>query len=243
MAMIITVSNLKGGVGKTTVATMLAAAYQRSGLRTVLIDLDPQATASTWHDVGVGQEHELPMVVQHTLVGQDLFKSLQRCTDSLATEADLIVIDTAPARGEGVDDGLARQVRAAMMVANLVLMPTCPSGFSLWSLRKTTELFHECREYAAQAGRELRGAICLNECNPRHKLTRATIDACSDAGVPLLKTMIDRRQAVAEAATAGQGVTQYAPRSAAARELVALAEELIEILQESHGEDQVATAV
>jgi len=42
------VSGLKGGAGKTVVATNLAAALHRSGHKTLLIDLDAQATASTW---------------------------------------------------------------------------------------------------------------------------------------------------------------------------------------------------
>jgi len=50
----------KGGTGKTVVAIGLAVAAVRAGMATVLIDLDPQATASKWKD---RREDENPAVV------------------------------------------------------------------------------------------------------------------------------------------------------------------------------------
>ena len=51
----------KGGAGKTTLALNLAAAAERQNIPTVVIDLDPQANAKTWHDIRVSKE--APFVV------------------------------------------------------------------------------------------------------------------------------------------------------------------------------------
>ena len=78
----------KGGAGKTTLACALAVAAVRTGLSTVLVDLDPQGSAATWHDLRTA---DTPIFTRTTE---------ERLTRVLAaagnTDADLAVIDTAP---------------------------------------------------------------------------------------------------------------------------------------------------
>ena len=108
--MIISVVNQKGGVGKTTVAINLAAMLRRKNFNLVLLDTDPQGSATQWHDV---EENQAVEVIHHPE------PVLQSDVDMLLQSYDHIVIDVPPAIGE-----ISRSVLA---VSNLVIVPLSPS--------------------------------------------------------------------------------------------------------------------
>jgi hypothetical protein len=73
----------KGGVGKTTLATHLAVHAQSEGRRTVIIDLDPQASARKW---GVRRNAEPEVVSDHAEMLQELLRTAEE------GGADLVII-------------------------------------------------------------------------------------------------------------------------------------------------------
>ncbi|RVU12496.1 ParA family protein, partial [Methylobacterium oryzihabitans] len=103
--------NQKGGVGKTTVALHLATAFQQNGTDTLILDLDPQASASEWHDA---REDKLPHVesIQPARLGKVVEHVGQIGTGAL-------ILDTAP-HAESTALEAAR-------LADLVLVPCQPS--------------------------------------------------------------------------------------------------------------------
>jgi chromosome partitioning protein len=206
MALVIAVAGQKGGTGKSTVAVNLAAHWHERGLRVLLADADPQATAATWADVAAEHGHPAPPCVR-------LGDSLRRDLPQLAEAFDVVVVDV-PGRAAG-----ARQV-GALLVADVVVLPCGPSAPDAWGLAASVEAVREVQEL-----RPLLARILLNRAD-RTAMTRSAQDALAAVGLPVLARSLGARVAYAEALAAGRGVTVYAAGSVAAHELRQLAAEL-----------------
>lgn len=143
---------------------------------------------------------------------------LRRDLARLAEGHELVVIDGPPR--------LDAEARAALLVADLALLPVTAGAFDVLSLRRTLALL----EAAHEVRPHLRGAVVLNRSDPRTALTAATRQAVAGLGVPVLAASLSARVAFGEANAAGLGVVDYAPGSPAALEAEALVREVVEQL-------------
>ncbi len=121
---IVAVISQKGGAGKTTLAIHLAVAAQQARKTSVIVDLDPQASAASWKDL---RTEETPVVVSAQAA------RLKQVLDAASKEgADLAIVDTAP-HSESAALSAARS-------ADLILIPCRPAILDLKAIGTTIDL-------------------------------------------------------------------------------------------------------
>ncbi|WP_437956872.1 ParA family partition ATPase [Sorangium sp. So ce119] len=207
--MIIALTGQKGGIGKSTTAVSLAMAALAKGRRVLLVDADPQGTVRTWGDVAAEAGHEIPTVMA---MGASMHKPGQ--LPEVAAAYDLTVIDCPPRHGE--------IARSALMIADVAVYPCGPTAADAWALTAAIEVFRE----AAALRSGLKGCILITRKQGRTALGKSARAVLETSGLPVLATELGYRIAYQESLACGQGVTGYAPRDTAAREITHLLEEL-----------------
>jgi chromosome partitioning protein len=206
-ATIITIAQQKGGAGKTTLAIHLALAWAAGGKRVSIIDIDPQASVSTWfklrHErLGAGSTPIEAVAVSGWRVTNEVERQ--------AREHDVVLIDSPP--------HAETEARIAVRAGALVLVPAQPSPMDLWATKPTLDLARAEKTPAL---------LVLNRVPSRSNLTGAMLDAFNALDVPLAETQIGNRIALAAAINEGKGILEYERSGAAAREIKALADEVL----------------
>ena len=205
MASVVTVAQQKGGAGKTTLVIQLATALAAAGRRTALVDIDPQGSLTGWMRIREHRQRDVPELRFAMVAGWRLGVELDR----LKREMDVIVVDTPP--HTEID------AKAAIRGAELVLVPCQPSSLDIWASQGTVEL-------AAKEKRK--AALVLNRVPPRGRAIEEARHALAELGAPALAAQIGNRQAFVTSIAQGLGVVEAEPRSAAADEVRALAEDV-----------------
>lgn len=128
--MVIVVGSQKGGVGKTTVATNLAAWLASQGAETLLVDADDQASAADF----TAYREETRGSTGYTLV-QLMGSNVRKQVETMRSKYDHIVIDT------GGRDTTSQ--RAAMFACDVFLTPFNPRSYDLWTVNRVCNLVDE----------------------------------------------------------------------------------------------------
>lgn len=209
--MILCAAHIKGGVGKTLVAASIAAVLAQRGRDVLLIDADDQASAATFAQIRA----EVAGVAVFATV-QLYGAAIRQQMKPLREKYDEIVIDVG-----GRDTG---SLRAALTVADQVVIPFLPRSVDLWAGAKIAALVSEARDL----NEGLRACSFLNMADAQGRDNADAFDALKAiAGITPLPLAIVRRKAFPNAFSSGLCVTEQTPRDAkAVEELLAVVDAL-----------------
>jgi chromosome partitioning protein len=201
--MIIVVGGIKGGSGKTTVATNLAVIRSAEGGDVLLIDADDQETSTDFTILRNEQRQDGAGYTSIKLTGPAVRTETQR----LAGKYQDIIIDT------GGRDTTSQ--RAALSVADTLLIPFVPRSFDVWTIEKVSGLVSEMRA----ANPELRAYTFINRADPRGQDNDDAADVLKETeALTFIPTPLGTRKAFSNAAAAGLAVTEIKPQDPKASE-------------------------
>ena len=206
----------KGGTGKTTIATHLAVAAGMKGLRTLLIDLDPQKSAQAWFEArsALGSAFaEKPTV--ETCALENLFS---KWMEARREGYDLMVIDTRPT----VEADIVESIRSA----DVCLMVVRPSHFDLKAVAETANLTRLLRK---------KSLVLINQAAPRRNgfEPEAVLEAYEELrnyGCPVLPVGVRNRLIFQQSARYGRTANELDPKGYAANEIDAAWREVEKVL-------------
>jgi chromosome partitioning protein len=243
---VLCIANQKGGVGKTTTAVNLAVGLAKGGMRTLLVDLDPQCNATSGLGCQPTARHplvsreplrqslvELPTPGLDLLPGSRSFEDVEALASSDAGKSatlrqhlaagmgayDFVLIDCPPSLGA--------LTRTALASASEVLMPIQCEYFAMEGLTQMIEVIRQVMQ--ERPNRLQFGGIVLTMYDHTLELTREVEAEVRDFfGDVVYHTVVPRDVAAAEAPSHGRSVLDYAPRSRASRAYVELCMEVLE---------------
>lgn len=208
-AKVFSVSNQKGGTGKTTLSMNFAAGLARRG-RTLVIDADPQRSAGQWC---AQSSDERPFPVSVISIAGNLAQEIKR----FRQDYQFIVIDCPPTLETDI-------INLAMSVSDIMLIPVLPSPIDLWASVRLANAI----EHAKLGNPSLQAYLVINQIEPGNALSRAMQQALAEFDIPALNSGLRRRAIYRTSAIEGSSVFCLGKRGEAAmQEIESIIEEIL----------------
>ena len=203
--MIITVATMKGGSGKSTVASCLAVYWHLRGRRPMLIDADPQRSIMRL----AARERALGSVAVIENATEEATMTARR----IASTGGLVIIDTPGFRSKTTLDCLA--------ASDFLLIPVKPSPFDVDRMLDTLGFLTNRTD-----GRQPLFRCLLTQTTRDSVIARHIRSELAEAGLPVLQSEMANRVAYPEASLWGATPSLMSWKGPAAREIAAIADEL-----------------
>ncbi len=196
----------KGGSGKTTLAVNLAAAAHLEGHRTLVVDMDRQASAFDWS----AARRDGSSLDGLAVVKADRALALPRFRE-IARGYRYVFLDGPPRLGD--------VTQSAAVAADVAVLPIQPGPFDFWAVAETLESLDQADEIREQLGRPpIRRVFVLNRASTNTRLAREAEVELGNAGGELAG-IVHQRVAFPDAASRGESVLTCREADAAANDI------------------------
>lgn len=206
MAKIITITQQKGGAGKTTLTANLACYLSGLGHKILLVDTDPQNSLSIWY--AIRQEHQ-----EKNTLELETYSPNENISEKLKNKVqnyDFVLIDTPPHASENSN--------RIITMSDYVVIPAQLSPLDIWASQPILDM--------SEAG-GIHHMLVLNRVPAQGKMSKELHDSLAQNDIPLARTTIGNRNDFVSAFLHGQGATEYDSKSKAAEEIKNLSGEIM----------------
>jgi chromosome partitioning protein len=207
LSKVITISQQKGGTGKTTLAVHLAMAFIKyHNLKVAIIDTDPQGSLGKWFMI----RSEKKVSNENLTFKTASLWGAQYESKTLKNDHDIVIIDTPPK--------IESDARPAIEAADLVLIPMAASHVDFWATGAIVEI-------AKKANKKI--LVQINRSSQRSKLINKTNDFIKSLDLSSTKTIIGNRQIYTSAMGEGKTAVEKQKKGSAVEEIKNLSEQIL----------------
>ena len=207
LSKVITISQQKGGTGKTTLAVHLALAFIKyHNLKVAIIDTDPQGSLGKWFVI----RSEKKVSNDNLTFKTASLWGAQYESKTLKKDNDIVIIDTPPK--------IESDARPSIEASDLVIIPMTPSHVDFWATEAIIEI-------AKKAKKKI--LIQINRANRRSKLIRQTNEYINSINVSATKTIIGHRQIYASSMGEGKTAVEKQKKGNAVEEIKELSGQIL----------------
>ncbi|MEM7371775.1 MAG: AAA family ATPase [Bacteroidota bacterium] len=213
--MIIGITNLKGGVGKSTITQNLAVCFAHMGYKVAIVDTDTNQNSLSWYGA---RAENLPNL---TVIGLTESDALSKSVENLHRDFEIILIDGTP--------NLSTMTTRIILTSAILLIPVRPGAQDFRAIQEFVNRFEEAKAYKEY----IPAYFLMNEFSAQKKVHEGLLSKIETSfDIPVMETKINSRVAYTEASIAGKGVLEYIDPKAK-EEMIGLTKEVLDLAGEN----------